>query len=132
MIEILPDFPDEVLAVRASGRLSASDYRETLVPEVRRRVEQHGTLRMLYQLGPQFDGMTAGAMWSDATLGIRHWSDFGRIAIVTDSDWIGNSARLFGPFFPHAVKVYPNAEFEVARQWILQHTADEPQHERAH
>lgn len=132
MIEILPGFPDEVLAVRASGRVSANDYRETLVPEVRRRIERNGSLRMLFQLGPEFDGMTPGAMWSDATLGIRHWGDFGRIAVVTDVDWIASGVRLFTPFFRHAVKLYPNAGFDEARQWILKSTADQPQHERAH
>jgi len=132
MIEVLKDFPDDVLAVRASGRLSAGDYRETLIPEVERRVERHGSLRMLFQLGPQFDGVTPGAMWSDATLGIRHWSDFGRIAVVTDSDWIVNAVRLFAPFFRHAVKVYPNSRIEEARGWILQPEAEPPRHERAH
>ena len=35
MIEVLDGFPAEVLAVRAQGRVGASDYRDTLIPAFR-------------------------------------------------------------------------------------------------
>ena len=42
MISILPGYPDDVLAVSASGRVSARDYREVLVPQAMARLERGG------------------------------------------------------------------------------------------
>ena len=120
MIEMMDGFPENVLAIRAKGRVDAEDYRQTLIPEVARRVKSHGALRLLYQLGPEFEGMTPGAMWADAALGIHHWGDFGRIAVVTDVEWIANAVRLFAPLFRHPVRVFRNAELEEAKGWIMQ------------
>jgi hypothetical protein len=120
MIELMDGFPEDVLAIRAKGHVDARDYRETLVPEALRRIELHRALRLLYQLGPEFEGMTAGAMWADATLGLAHWGDFGRIAVVTDVAWIANAARLFAPFLRPPLRVFGNAALDEARRWIVQ------------
>jgi hypothetical protein len=47
MFEIVPGFPEDVLAVRGRGRVSAEDYRDTLIPEALRRIKQHRSLRLL-------------------------------------------------------------------------------------
>jgi hypothetical protein len=118
MLEVMAGFPADVLAVRGSGRISADDYRKTLVPEVLRHVERHRSLRLLLWLGTAVEGMTPGAMWEDTKLGLRHWGDFGRIAVVTDIDWIGNAVRLFAPLFHHPVRLFPNRELDEAKRWI--------------
>jgi len=124
MIDKMLGFPDEVLAVSARGRVTAEDYRETLVPEALNRIERHGTVRLLYHLGPEFDGMTPGAMWADATLGLQHWADFSRVAVVTDVKWIAEAVRLFGPLFRNPVRVFPNDRLDDARLWILEQPAE--------
>jgi hypothetical protein len=63
-------------------------------------------------------------MWEDAKLGIGHWSDWGRIALVTDVGWIAESARLFTPLFHHPVRVFANAERQAAQRWISQKAAE--------
>jgi hypothetical protein len=120
MLEIMKEFPEAVLAVRGRGRVSAEDYRDTLIPEALRRIKQHGSLRLLFYLGPEFEGVTPGAVWADTKLGLAHWGDFGRMAVVTDVDWIANAVRLFASLFHHPVRAFSTAEFDAARSWILQ------------
>ena len=120
MFEVMHGFPDDVLAIRGTGRISAEDYRDTLIPEALRRIKQHGSLRMLCYLGPEFEGMTPGAIWADTKLGVQHWGDFGRLAVVTDVEWITNAVRLFAPFFHHPVRAFSNVDLDEARRWILQ------------
>ena len=120
MLEIVREFPEAILAVRGRGRVSAEDYRDTLIPEARRRIQQHGSLRLLFYLGPGFEGMTPGAIWADTKFGLTHWSDFARMAVVTDVEWMADAVRLFAPMFHHPVRVFPNADFDAARAWIEQ------------
>ena len=118
MIEILKDYPDTILAVSGTGRVTSEDYRDVLIPEVEARIAKHEHIRLFCFLGPDFDGLTAGAAWADLKLGLSRWNAFGRIAVVTDAGWIADAVRLFAPFFYHPVKVFPVADCKSARSWI--------------
>ena len=118
MIEILPGYPDDVLAISGAGHVTADDYRNVLIPEAEARIARHGSVRILYYLGPIYQGFDPTAAWSDLKFGLSHWSKFGRIALVTDVGWIRNAARLFAPFFHHAFRVFGAAELDEASAWI--------------
>lgn len=120
MLKLLEGYPDNVLAVIADGEVTAEDYKDVLAPEVARRIKTQGTLRMLYQFGPGFQGLTLGADWQDMKLGIESWSHFDRLAVVTDVAWISNSVVLFAPFFRHPLRMFANAEIAEAKTWILE------------
>ncbi|MDS9467647.1 STAS/SEC14 domain-containing protein [Paracoccus sp. MBLB3053] len=117
--QILEGFPDDVIALRALGEVTSGDYEDKLIPLVRDKAQKHGKLRLLMQIGPEFEGYTAGAMWDDARLGLTHWRSFERIAVVSDIGWITRSIKLFAPLMPGEVAVFPNAAFEAAKVWII-------------
>jgi hypothetical protein len=119
MLAILSGFPDNVLAVSASGEVTAKDYREVLVPAVIAKLTGCNTLNFYYRLGADFSNFSAGAIWEDTKIGIAHWSGWGRIAVITDVRWVGDAVRLFGPLFHHPVRVFGNAEEQAARDWIV-------------
>ncbi len=118
MIDILPDYPDNVLAVSGSGRITADDYRKVLVPEAEQRIARNGSIAVLYYLGPTYKGFSTSAAWSDLLFGLSRWSAFGRIAIVTDVVWVRDSASLFAPFFRGALRVFGASDLRQASAWI--------------
>ncbi len=118
MIEILPGFPGDVVAVSVSGEVTEEDYRKVLVPAVDEKLKGYRNVRLFFHLGAQFKGFTAGAMWEDAKLGLSRWSHWGRIAVVTDVSWMVQAIRLFRPLFHHPVRVFSNADYDAAREWI--------------
>ena len=120
MIEILQGFPDDVLAISGYGEVTEDDYRRVLVPAVDGKLRKYKSVRLFYHLGGNFTGFTAGAMWQDTKLGVSRWSHWGRIALVTDVHWIAQAIRLFAPLFHHPVRVFADAEFEVAKRWIAE------------
>jgi hypothetical protein len=65
MIERIGDLPESVVGFVAKGKVSSDDYQGVLIPAVDEALEMHDKLRLLYVLGGEFDGMTAGAMWDD-------------------------------------------------------------------
>jgi hypothetical protein len=72
----------------------------------------------LYVLGPEFEGLTMGAMWDDTRVGFAHISRWEKIAVVTDTDWIRHSVDVFGYLIPGEVKGFAIAEESDARSWI--------------
>ena len=124
--EILDDLPADVLAVRARGKITRADYEEVLIPAVKRMVQREGKVKLLYILGDGFEGLTTGAAWDDAKLGILHMGDFARIAVVTDVEWIRMGMKMFAPMLRAPVQVFHNAEIDAAKDWIAQDRPEAP------
>jgi len=68
--------PDEVVVLTAKGTVTGEDYENVLVPAIEERLKRHQKIGMLYHLGPDFTGFTAGAMWDDAKAGARYPTAF--------------------------------------------------------
>ncbi len=118
MIEVLPDYPDNILAISASSNSTGADYESVIIPGIEAKVEAHGKIRMLYHLGPDFTGFDAAAMWEDATTGLKHFTDFEKIAFVSDVEWINHMVSAFGFMIPCPVKVFSGRQLDQASDWI--------------
>jgi SpoIIAA-like len=118
MVELIPGVPDDVLAIRGRGTITAADYESVIIPAVESKLATHGKLRFLYHLGPDFHDFAAGALWDDAKIGLAHFGAWERIAVVSDLEWVRGICRLFGLAMPGRVHVYRNAELENALTWI--------------
>ncbi len=97
MIELLKDFPGNVVALAASGQVTKADYEKVVIPAVERALAQHDKVRLYYQIGPDFSGIDPGAMWADTKIGMGHFLRWDRIAVITDVEWIasvGDRLRL--------------------------------------
>ena len=118
MLEIVEDMPANILAIKASGEVTSEDYESVMVPAVERKLEEFDKVRMLYELGPEMKGFTAGAMWQDAKVGMSHLLSFDKIAVVTDHTWLANAVRAFALMMPCPVKIFSTAERDAAKDWI--------------
>jgi hypothetical protein len=119
MIEILEGFPDGVVAAVAKGRVTRRDYDETLIPAVEAAFRRREKVRCYYELGRDFSGMDAGAVWEDFRVGIGHFSGWERIAAVTDVDWIRRGVNVFRFLVPGEIRIFPTSEAAEARRWIV-------------
>jgi hypothetical protein len=118
MIEPIADLPDNVVGFVAKGKLSGDDYEKVLIPAVDHALEGNDKVRLLYVLGDDFDGMSAGAMWDDTRVGFSHVTRWEKIAVVTDKDWLRHSVDIFGYLIPGEVKAFALADEAAARSWV--------------
>lgn len=87
MIEIMRESDGNVLGVRATGKLTASDYREVLEPAVRTSLDRFGTLKVLFLLDEPFSGWSLRAAWVNTVFDVRHRRDFDKVAVVGAPRW---------------------------------------------
>jgi hypothetical protein len=118
MLKRIIDLPDNVLGIEASGKVTAEDYQTVLVPELESMLRKIKKVRLLYVLGDTFDGYTGAAAWQDAKVGLTHLTQFDRIAVVTDVDWIRNSVKVFGFAMPAEVHIFAVDDLRQAREWV--------------
>jgi hypothetical protein len=118
MIEIVEHGAEAVMEVRATGRVTEHDYESVLIPAIEAALSGGAPVRLLFQIGPGFEGYSAGAIWADARLGMRHWRGFDRVAVVTDSDAIENAIKILGFAMPCPVRTFELEEGDEARRWL--------------
>jgi hypothetical protein len=75
MVERITEMPAGTVGFRVAGELEREDYRDVLVPELRRALDAGGGPRTLYLI-EDLDEIEPGALWADAKLGfdlgVRH------------------------------------------------------------
>jgi hypothetical protein len=117
MIEQLENMPAGVTGLRAAGKVTAEDYKDVLAPAIETALADGGKVRLVYELGPDYEGFEAGGVWQDLRMGVSHFNSFERLALVADVDWIRHAANTFGFLMPGEIKVFPLAERDAAAAW---------------
>ncbi|MCG9696859.1 STAS/SEC14 domain-containing protein [Shewanella sp. Isolate11] len=120
MIELLEGFEHDVVAIKARGVLSSDDYQQKLVPEIESKLKDHSTIKLWYEFSDQFEGISVETLWDDAKLGLFHLTDFSRVAIISDSEWITNMAKLLACMAPCPVQIFSKEHLPQALHWLTE------------
>ncbi len=119
MIEILKNFPDNVIAISCEGQVSKEDYERIFIPAILETLKRHDKIRLLYEISADFAGYDAGAIWEDMKVGAEHPTRWERAAVVTDVDWIVQAMHIFRFLMPCPTKLFTPSEDTQARAWIV-------------
>ena len=121
MLEKL-ESPDSVFAVEVVGKLEKSDYETMLRPAIDAQIMGAGEIRCVWVFGEKYQGLTAGAVGSDAGLFLgelvhRDLSKWKRCAVVTDKDWSRHSIQIFRFMIPGEVELFDVNQTQAAVDW---------------
>jgi hypothetical protein len=116
MIETLQTGSPKIVGFRLTGKLHDEDYK-SFVPTVEATLATEGTVRMFAQF-EEFHGWDLHAAWDDFKFGMKHFSDFERIAMVGDRRWEKWMANLCRPFTKAKVKYFDASEVDAAWTWL--------------
>jgi len=115
-LQIKEEAAGKIVYVAVSGKLEKKDY-EIFVPEVERAIEQHGKIRLLFEL-LDFQGWSVSAAWEDTKFGVKHFNDIERLAIVGENKWEKGMAFIAKPFTMAKVHYFDIAERDKAERWL--------------
>lgn len=119
-IEVTSDSKDNLMVFKVSDKLTHEDYQRTLIPTLESVIKECGRARLLIDFGKEFHGIEPAAMWDDTKFGIKHRTDFEKIAIVGGPSWSTWAARLGEAMMPCEVISFSSEEYEKALDWINQ------------
>lgn len=116
MIETIPtEFP-KTIGFKLSGKLHDDDYQK-FAPTVESFLTAEGKAR-LFVLFEDFHGWDLHAAWDDLKFGLKHYSDFDRIAMVGDRRWEKWMAQVCKPFTKAKVRYFDHSQVDAAWQWL--------------
>ena len=107
---------DDIVVVKASGRLTVRDY-TGFVPAFERLAKSRGALRVLLDL-QEFRGWEAPALWEELKFDATHQGAFRRIAVIGDKRWKAWGTRLSKPFFRAEMRYFDRAAADEAWSWL--------------
>lgn len=120
MIAQIEGLPAGTLGFRAHGQVTAADYENIIVPDVEAAFALNRKLRVLYVTAEDFTGFDPGAMWDDAKLGMRHFSGWDRVALVSDVPWLRATTSAMSFMLPAEIRLFHLNELDEAHRWITE------------
>lgn len=116
MLQILGQTEGKVIATKAIGKLTKSDY-EILIPILTNRLQDYKKIRWYFEM-ENFTGWELKAFWQDVKFDAQHADDFEKIAMVGEKKWQEWMADLMKPFTEAEVKFFDLKDRNVALEWI--------------
>ncbi len=116
MIETIETGSPQVIGLKLCGKLHDGDYKQ-FVPTMETILTTEGKVRLFIQL-EDFHGWDLHAAWDDLKFGLKHYSDFQRIAMVGDRKWEKWMAGFCKPFTTARVKYFDKSEVDAAWKWL--------------
>ncbi len=119
MIEIMRESDGDVLGLRATGKLTASDYHDVLAPAVRTLLDRFDRLKVLFLLDEPFGGWSLHAAWVNTVFDVKHRRDFEKVAVVGAPRWeqwcVNVAAALV---MSGELRTFDRERLDAAWQWV--------------
>jgi SpoIIAA-like len=118
MLERLANLPSGIDGLKAVGKLSRADYDNAFQPLLDTARRDGRKIRLLYELGPEFQGLTPGALWEEVRLGLPLLRLFAGCALVSDHALARDATRLMGLLMPCPLRIFHCADRDAAVGWL--------------
>ncbi|MEP6582733.1 MAG: STAS/SEC14 domain-containing protein [Ginsengibacter sp.] len=118
MIEVIKGMPAYVAGFRATGKVKREDYQQIIYPLVDSIAKSFGKINYLLVIETPLSNYSAGAWIDDAILGIKYFSKWNKLAIVSHNDGIKKFTDVFGKLIPGETRGFKMEDLPVAKEWI--------------
>ncbi|MBN2616297.1 MAG: STAS/SEC14 domain-containing protein [Bacteroidales bacterium] len=119
MIKIVPESKKNVLIAKAEGKLTNRDYTEILIPRLEFIINNYGKARLLLDMGDQFQGWQASALWDDTRFGLTHKNSFEKMGVIGGPIWIDWGMKIISLMISGEIKSFPIKDRQKAMDWIV-------------
>ncbi|MGF7073281.1 STAS/SEC14 domain-containing protein [Mucilaginibacter sp. 3215] len=118
MLQIINNLPQHVIGIYASGEVTRNDMEIILIPKIQELKNRQGEINYLLVLGTGVENFTLAAWWDDLKLGLTNFTNWHRIAVVTDQKGVEWFTDLFRFMIPGKSRGFSPDQLEEAKAWV--------------
>lgn len=107
------------LELTVDGRIGEADF-EKAVEAIDSLLETHKHIDIV-EVVLDIGWVEPEVWWQEIVFNVKHRNFLRRVAVVSDSGWLGPLTRLFAPLYPAAIRTFSCGEIEAAREWATEH-----------
>ncbi len=90
-----------------------------LIPRLEAIIREYGKVRLLLDMGEEFQGWEGAALWDDARFGLAHRNNFEKMAVIGGPGWVKWGLKLGAMVVSGEIRSFSSNEREEAlRRWI--------------
>jgi len=125
MLQFINDLPDHVVGILATGKVDKDDYERVLIPHMEELVKRQGEINYLLVLETDVKNFSTAAWWEDFKLGLKNFTKWKKIAVVTDQASVEWFSDVFRHFIPGESRGYKLVELPDAIAWVSEKHEEE-------
>ena len=110
--------PSNVAAFRAIGEVDRDDYKNIVIPEFELLVKKQDKINFMLVLDTAMKNFTVGAILSDLAVGLKHFTRWNKMAIVSESGIINHFTDFFSYIAPGKAKGFTHDQLSEAEVWV--------------
>lgn len=118
MISLIETAPSNVAAFRATGKVDKSDYDNVVIPAIDDLVKAQDKINFMLVLDTDLSDFTITALLKDLGVGLKHFTKWHKMAIVSESKAINTFTDIFSYIAPGKAKGFTHAEMDKAMEWV--------------
>ncbi|MDB5191698.1 MAG: hypothetical protein JWQ96_1261 [Segetibacter sp.] len=118
MLHTIENLPAHVAGFIASGQVTKADYERTIVPALDAVQKTYDGIHFILVLETRVGNFSLGAWYDDVKVGLKHFTKWKKVAIVTDEKIIERFSDIFSFIMPGEVKGFTLAERDEAIAWV--------------
>ena len=108
------DVRDKQIAVNVMGQFTLEDYRE-FEQAVCHGIQFQGVVNVLFDLRDMLS-YSVDVAWEEIKFSREHKNDFGRIAILSDDEWVSWSMWINRSFMSADIRLFD--DLDMAQAWV--------------
>jgi hypothetical protein len=118
MLQLLEDLPEAVVGVRAINEVTEEDYKQVMLPALQAVHEKLGKVSLMIVLETSVSNYTYGAWLNDIKAGLKYFTNWHRIAIVSDEKMVQIVTDVVSYIMPGECKGFPMKDLATAKLWV--------------
>lgn len=124
MLQLIQGLPPHVVGVHATGEITKEDLETVLIPAIDKLVAQTDKIHYLLHLDTDLLKWDIGAWYKDAQVGLKYFTKWTKIAVVTDKPAVRSFTNVFSYMVPGDARGFSVAEMETAKKWVSEETTE--------
>lgn len=121
MLQFINDLPPHVVGIHAVGDVTKEDIDTVLLPRLEELAAREGEINYILVLETSITNFTLAAWWEDFKIGIKNFTKWNRIAVVTDQKAVEWFSDAFKFLIPGKSKGFPLSQLDKAVEWVSVH-----------
>jgi hypothetical protein len=120
MLQFIKDLEPHVVGIHAIGEVTKEDIETVLMPRIDELVQRQGEINYLLVLETDVKNFTVGAWWGDLKVGLKNFTKWNKIAVVSDQKGVEWFTDAFRFFIPGKSKGFAIDQLGEAVKWITE------------
>lgn len=118
MINVIKDAPENVAAFRATREVDKQDYDTVVIPTIDGLVKKQDKINFMLVLDTSLSNFSIAALLKDIGIGLKHFTKWHKMAIVSESGTINSFTDIFSFIAPGEAKGFTHAQLTEATKWV--------------